>query len=151
MNLCKKWSLGCVTLTGTLTCTVFPCKDYCGPPVLALPVSEGTDRQTEWQAQRASLLVCTLARQRWFHAWGTLWANTYTSVEHCNVDRLKEQRVKKGSGRHFTFRCRERSAFNHTNIGFISRAVWGRFEGDGFECVWPIQVLRYRLQMKLKF
>ena len=46
--------------------------------------------------------------------------------EHHSIDCLKERRVEKGSGRHSTLQGRERSAFNETNIGTVSRAKLGR-------------------------
>ena len=55
--------------------------------------------------------------------------------EHHSTDRLKE-RVEKGSGRHFTLQDRERSVFNQTNIGTVSRATLERLLRDGPERVW---------------
>ena len=46
--------------------------------------------------------------------------------EHHIIDRLKERGVVKGSGRHSTLQGRERSVFNQTNIGTVSRATLGR-------------------------
>ena len=43
--------------------------------------------------------------------------------EHYSIDRLNERGVEKGSGRHSTLRGRERSVFNQTNIGTVSRAT----------------------------
>ena len=56
--------------------------------------------------------------------------------EHHSIDRLKERGVEKGSGRHSTLQGRERSVFNQTNIGTVSRATWGRLLRDGAERVW---------------
>ena len=56
--------------------------------------------------------------------------------EHHNIDRLKERGVEKGSGRHSTLKGRERSVFNQTNIGTVSRATLGRLLRDGAERVW---------------
>ena len=56
--------------------------------------------------------------------------------EHHRIDRLKERGVEKGSGRHSTFQGRERSVFNQTNIGTVSRATFGRLLRDGAERVW---------------
>ena len=56
--------------------------------------------------------------------------------EHHSTDRLKETGVEKGSGRRSTLQGRERSVFNQTNIGTVSRAVLGRLLGDGAERVW---------------
>ena len=56
--------------------------------------------------------------------------------EHHSIDRLKERRAEKGSGRHSTLRGRERSVFNQTkNIGTVSRATLGRLLRDGAERV----------------
>ena len=56
--------------------------------------------------------------------------------ENHSTDRLKERGVEKGSGRHSTFQGRERSVFNQTNIGTVSRATLGRLLRDGVERVW---------------
>ena len=56
--------------------------------------------------------------------------------QHHSIDRLKERGVEKGSGRHFSLRGRERSAFNQTNTGTVSRATLGRLLRDGAEHVW---------------
>ena len=56
--------------------------------------------------------------------------------EHHSIDHLKERGVEKGSGRHSTLQGRERSVFNQTNIGTVSRATLGRLLRDGAERVW---------------
>ena len=56
--------------------------------------------------------------------------------EHHSIDRLKERGVEKGSGPHSTLQGRERSVFNQTNIGTVSRATLGRLLRDGAERVW---------------
>ena len=56
--------------------------------------------------------------------------------EHHSTDRLKERGVEKGSGRHSTLQGRERSVFNQTNIGTVSRATLGGLLRDGVECAW---------------
>ena len=56
--------------------------------------------------------------------------------EHYSIDRLKERGVEKGSGRHSTLQGRERSVFNQTNIGTVSRAALGRLLRDGAERAW---------------
>ena len=56
--------------------------------------------------------------------------------EHHSIDRLKERAVEKGSGRHSTLQGRERSVFNQTNIGTVSRVTLGRLLRDGAERVW---------------
>ena len=56
--------------------------------------------------------------------------------EHHSIDRLKERGVEKGSGRHSTLQGWERSVFNQTNIGTVSRATLGRLLRDGAERVW---------------
>ena len=56
--------------------------------------------------------------------------------EHHSTDRLKERGVEKESGRHSTLQGRERSVFNQTNIGTVSRATLGRLLRDGVERVW---------------
>ena len=52
-------------------------------------------------------------------------------LEHLSIDRLKERGVEKGSGRHPTLRGRERSVFNQTNIGTVSRVALERLLKDG--------------------
>ena len=56
--------------------------------------------------------------------------------EHHSIDGLKERGVEKGSGQHSTLQGRERSVFNQTNIGTVSRATLGRLLRDGAERVW---------------
>ena len=56
--------------------------------------------------------------------------------EHHSMDLVKERRVEKGSGRHSTLQGRERSVFNQTNTGTVSRATLGRLLRDGAERVW---------------
>ena len=56
--------------------------------------------------------------------------------EHHSIDRLKERGVEKRSGRHSTLQGRERSVFNQTNIGTVSRTTLGRLLRDGAERVW---------------
>ena len=61
--------------------------------------------------------------------------NMEKTPEHHSIDRLKERGVEKGSGRHSTLRGRERSVFNQTNIGTVSRATLGRLLRDRAERV----------------
>ena len=56
--------------------------------------------------------------------------------EHYSIVRMKERGVGKGRGRHSTLQSRERSVFNQTNIGTVSRATLGRLLRDGAERVW---------------
>ena len=56
--------------------------------------------------------------------------------EYHSIDRLKERGVEKRSGRHSTLRGRQRSVFNQTNIGTVSRATLRRLLRDGAERVW---------------
>ena len=56
--------------------------------------------------------------------------------EHHSIDRLKERGVEKGSGRHSTLQGRERSVFNQTNTGTVSRATLGGLLRDRTERVW---------------
>ena len=56
--------------------------------------------------------------------------------EHHSIDRLKERGVEKGSGRHSTLQGRQRSVFNQTNIGTVSRATLGRLLREGVERFW---------------
>ena len=56
--------------------------------------------------------------------------------EHHSIDRLKESGVEKGSGQHSTLQGWERSVFNQTNIGTVSRTTLGRLLRDGAERVW---------------
>ena len=58
--------------------------------------------------------------------------------------------VEKGSGSHSTLQGRERSVFNQTNIGTVSRATLGRLLRDGTERVYPFRALRCHLELKLK-
>ena len=56
--------------------------------------------------------------------------------EHHSIDRLRERLVGKGSGRHSTLQGWERSEFNQTNTGTVSRATLGRLLRAGAERVW---------------
>ena len=56
--------------------------------------------------------------------------------EHHSTDRLKDRTVGKGSGRHYTLRGAERSVFNRTNIGIVSRATLRRLLKDRAERAW---------------
>ena len=69
--------------------------------------------------------------------------------EHHSTDRLKERGVEKGSGRHSTLQGRERSVFNQTNIGIVSRATLGRLLRDGWSMYGPFQAPQCHLQLKL--
>ena len=44
-------------------------------------------------------------------------------LEHHSTDLPKETVLEKGSGRHSTIRCRERSAFNQTNMNTLRRLL----------------------------
>ena len=56
--------------------------------------------------------------------------------EHHSIDDLKERGMEKGSGRHSTLRSRERSVFNQTNTGTVSRTTMESMLRDGAERVW---------------
>ena len=79
------------------------------------------NRQTDWQTQQSSHHVYSLAKQQCL----ITFLNT-DRPQHHSIDRLKERGVEKGSGRHSTFRDRERSVFNQTNIGTGSRTTLKR-------------------------
>ena len=70
--------------------------------------------------------------------------------EHHSTDRLKKRGVEKGSGRHSTLRDRERSVFNQTKIGAVSRATLRRLLRDGRSAYGPFRALRFHLELKLK-
>ena len=81
-----------------------------------------TDGQIDWQALQVIRGLRNLL-------------NT-DKPEHHSIDRLKERGVETGNGRHSTLQGRERSVFNQTNIGTVSRATLGRLLRDGAERVW---------------
>ena len=56
--------------------------------------------------------------------------------EHHSIDRLKERGVEKVSGQHSTLQGQERSVFNQTNTGTVSRPALGRLLRGGAERVW---------------
>ena len=64
-----------------------------------------------------------------FRPWGIL--NGCLSQDSPEHPRLKERGVEKGSGRHSTLQSRERSVFNLTNTGTVSRAILGRLMREG--------------------
>ena len=55
--------------------------------------------------------------------------------EYHSTDRLKRRGVEKLSGRHSPLQGRERSVFNQTHTGTVSRATLGRLLRDGAERV----------------
>ena len=57
-------------------------------------------------------------------------------AQHHSIDRLQERGVRKGSGRWLTLRGRDRTTFNQTNIGTISRPTLKRLLKDGAERIW---------------
>ena len=77
-------------------------------------------------------------RQPVYHIWSAAWQGRGTwrfeeLSQHGQArakqhDRLKERGVEKGP---FTLQGRERSVFNQTNIGTVSRATLGRLLRDG--------------------
>ena len=70
--------------------------------------------------------------------------------EHHSIDRLKERGVEKGSGLHSTLHSRERSVFNQTNIGTVSRATLWRLQREtGRSAHEPFRALRCHLELKL--
>ena len=48
------------------------------------------------------------------------------------------QLVEKGRSQHSTLQGQERSVFNQTNIGTVSRATLGRLQRDGAERMWAL-------------
>ena len=56
--------------------------------------------------------------------------------EHHRTDRMKERGEGKGSSQHSTLQGQERSVFNQTSIGTVSKATLGRLLRDGAEQVW---------------
>ena len=57
-------------------------------------------------------------------------------AEYHGIDPVKERGMEKGNGRHSTLRGLERSVFNKTNIGTVTRTTLGRLLEDGAERVW---------------
>ena len=96
--------------------------------------------QIDWRTQQTSHLVCSLVGQMCSEALRNFL--NMDRPEHHSIDRLKERGVEKG---------RERSAFNQTNIGTVSRATLERLLRDGAERIWgPFRALRCHLELKLK-
>ena len=56
--------------------------------------------------------------------------------EHHSIDHLMERGVEKGNCRHSTHQGRERSVFNQTNIGTVSRVTLGRLLRDRAEIIY---------------
>ena len=70
---CKRSSLEWAALTSTQPCTVFSCRDWCESTALVMPESKGMNRQADWQAQKTSQLVCSLA-------WASFWIWTTQGI-----------------------------------------------------------------------
>ena len=94
------------------------------PSVLTVPSCESKDvsRGTDGTPERTSHLSYTwrsevLRGLRNFHS---LTKDSSCSVGR-TIDRLKERRVGKESGRRSTLRGRERSMFRQTNVSTVSR------------------------------
>ena len=141
-DYCLEWAAP----TGTQPCTVFGCKDFCGCTVLGTPESVGMNGQIDWQAQQISHLVCSLGGQRCSEAWGTFLTRTSQSITALIAWRKGEWRKEAAESPPPSplptptpsppFRGLERSVFNQTNIGTVSRATLGRQLRDGAEPVW---------------
>ena len=104
-------------------------KDFCGSTVLGTPESvgmNGADRLASTADITSGLQLGRAEALRGLR-------NFLDRPEHHSIDRLKEGRVEKGSCRHSTLQGQERSVFNQTNIGTVSRATLGRLLRDGAE------------------
>ena len=91
----------------------------------------GWNGQVDWQADTSGLQLGRAEVLR-----GLKIFLNMDRPEHHSIDCPKERGTEKGSGRHSTLRSRERSVFNQTNIGTVSRATLGRLLRDGTERVW---------------
>ena len=91
-------------------CTVFGCKDFCGSTVLGTPESVGMNRADRLASTADITSGLQLGRAEVLRGLRN-FLNT-DKPEHHSIDRLKERGVEKGSGRHSTLQCRERSVFS---------------------------------------
>ena len=98
-----------------------------------MPKSVGMNVQIDWQAQQTSSGL-QIDRAEVIRGWRNFL--NMDRPEHPSIDCLKERGVEKGSGRHSTLRGRERSVFNQTNIGTVSRATLSRLLRDREKRVW---------------
>ena len=100
---------------GHTTCIVFSWKDFCGSTALR------NERADRLESTVNITFGLQLGKTDVVKSLGN-FLNMNRS-EHCSTDRLKVRGAEKGSGRHSTHRGRERSVFNETNIGTVSRAT----------------------------
>ena len=109
--------------------------DICGSTVLGMPESGN-----ELAGRLASTADITSGLQ--LH-WAVVLRGLRNFLnmdrsEHHSTDRLKQRGVEKGNSRHSTLRGRERSVFNQSNTGAVSRATLGSLLRDGAERVWAL-------------
>ena len=130
---CRRWSLEWAAPTGTQPCSLRLQRllwIYC-PGHAGVSGNERADRLAS-----TADITSGLQLGRAEVLWGLRNFLSTDKPEHHSIDRLKERGVEKGSGRHSTLQGRERSVFNQTNIGTVSRATLGRLLRDGAERVW---------------
>ena len=125
----QRWSLEWVALTVTQPYTVFGCKTCTSVDLLSWHGVSQNERVDTLASTADITSGLQLGRAEVLR--GLRNFLNMDRPEHHSIDRLKERGVGKGSGRHPTLQGRERSVFNQTNIGTVSRAVLGRLLRDG--------------------
>ena len=134
--------------TGTQSCTVFSCKDFSGATALGMPESVERNRQIDLQAQQTSHLVCSLAGQRCFKAWGAFWTWKGQHIKALIVWREEEWRE-------------EVANIPPSEVGndlCSTRKTFTLFQGQPCSDCWeivpnvhrPFRVLQCHLEQKLK-
>ena len=133
MSLQKRWSLEWAAPTGTQPCSLRLQQllwIYC-PGHAGVSGNERADRLASTADITSGLQLGRAEVLR-----GLRNFLSTDKPEHHSTDRLKERGVEKGSRRHSTLQGRERSVFNQTNIGTVSRATLGRLLRDRAVCIW---------------
>ena len=61
------------------------------------------------------------------------------SKRHHTIDRLEERGLERGSVRRSSLKGRETAIVSQTNIGTVSKAMFGKFLRDRMELVWDLE------------
>ena len=110
--------------------------------------SVGMNRQTDWQAQQISHLVCSLAGQRCSEAWGTFSARTSQSITALTAWRKVEWRKEAADippSKAENDLCSTRQI-----LALFRGQPWGDCWETGRSAYGPFRALRCHLELKLK-
>ena len=127
---------------------IFGYKDLCGSTVLGTPESVGMNGYIDWQAQQISHLVCSLAGQKCFEAWGTVSTRTSQSITALTARRKEEWRKEAADippSKVENDLCSARQI-----LALFRGQPWGDRWETGRSAYWPFWALRCHLELKLK-